>query len=652
MLKRYPVGSDISLVNAFYLYPKKQSDGKWDKGSITIVYKDNRTGEKFQESIEDPMYEFYKAKDECVIEHNELFELKSNVEKMVVPYRNLVKEIASITDNMEYFNENIRNGNRRANNKLHTHPRIFSSDMNIEDRYRMMFDRLYTNDSIPVTKVYFDIEVDGKDQKGDFPEPGECPINATSLINDIDKRIYVFLLRNKENPLIEEFENYVNEPHFKSDLKEFICNAVGGWKNEKRYGLDEYDYKVMFYDEEIDLIKDVFTVINYFKPDFVLAWNMAFDIPYIIQRIINLGYDPAEIMCHPDFKFKVCRYFIDEQKDTIAERCDFATISSYSVFLDQMIQFGSRRKGQSQFHSLALDFIGMAVANVKKLDYSHITTHIVELPYKNYKVFAFYNIMDTIVQKCVEMKTGDIDYVYAKCLVNNTRYSKCHRQTTYLTNRLAKEFYEDGYIIGNNPNVFKPKTSEKFDGAYVASPKRINDYSKFRLDGQPISVYDNCNDFDYSAQYPNEARENNIAAFTQIGMVKIEEIIYANENPFKKEKYNRGGAFIEDFVSHNYIEFCTRWLRLAGYAQLCNDIMEFFTKVKMPVFDPAPFTPDGQILAMKRIDENIRYKTAMTRSSNDKMISLIRYHERPDFKSLVEQINVDEVVYNEYRTVG
>ena len=39
--------------------------------------------------------------------------------------------------------------------------------------------------------------------------------------------------------------------------------------------------------------------------------------------------------------------------------------------------------------------------------------------------------------------------------MNNTRYSKAHRQTVYLVNRAAKEFYsnnEERFILSNNHN--------------------------------------------------------------------------------------------------------------------------------------------------------------------------------------------------------
>ena len=63
-----------------------------------------------------------------------------------------------------------------------------------------------------------------------------------------------------------------------------------------------------------------------------------------------------------------------------------------------------------------------------------------------------------------EAVVEDIDYVFGKALINNTRYSKVHRQTVYLANRGMKNFYEEGFIIGNNSNRFNSKPAEKFPG--------------------------------------------------------------------------------------------------------------------------------------------------------------------------------------------
>ena len=146
----------------------------------------------------------------------------------------------------------------------------------------------------------------------------------------------------------------------------------------------------------------------------------------------------------------------------------------------------------------SLDSIGEYIAKVKKLDYKHITENIAELPYKDYKTFVFYNIMDTVVQYCIEANTDDIGFIFGKALMNNTRYQKIHRQTVYLKNRGIQEFYNDGFIMGNNVNTFNPKPDEKFPGAFVANPVKVNKNaaSRLKIFGRAIDVFPNLDDFD------------------------------------------------------------------------------------------------------------------------------------------------------------
>ena len=247
----------------------------------------------------------------------------------------------------ELYYNNKNSGNKRENKKLHLHPDVFNSDMNLEDWYRLQFNKTYKNEPGAISKAFFDIEVDSIDMVGDFPEPGECPINAISLILQEQRVVYVFLLRNKDNPQIAELERMAAaNPEFYRELSDFVVNAVGGPAFAEKFKID-FKYKFLFYDEdkEIYLIKDFFSAINSFKPDFALAWNMGFDMPYIIARIQKLGFNPTNIMCSPDFENKVAIYYVDERnKSDFAERGDFCQLSSYTTFLDQMIHFASRRK--------------------------------------------------------------------------------------------------------------------------------------------------------------------------------------------------------------------------------------------------------------------------------------------------------------------
>lgn len=582
LIKGYPKGSNITILNTMYKYPSRLEDGSGFKEDfLNIVFKDNTTGLKQQATIYQPDYEYYEIKPEYVKDYNQLYIEKDKTVKHTAPFNALVRDIATLTDNTDFYYENIRTGNRRANNELHTHTRIMNSDMNIEDHYRFRFNKDYTNEVCALSKAYFDIEADTINMAGDFPELGECPINAVSLI--FENQVYSLLLRDSSNPLIEEFEKGINRDLF-VELQQFIIDNVGGPEKASKFGVDNLEFNFAFYDEEIRLIQDLFILINKKEPDFVLAWNMAFDIPYIIERLKVLGYNPADIMCHPDFPEKVAEYFIDEQHMNEYEaRGDRYNISSYSTYIDQMIQFPSRRKGQAKYPNFKLDTIGEMISGVKKLDFSHITTNISKLPRLDYKTFVFYNIMDTIVQKTIETNTDDINFIFMKCLANNTRYDKGHRQTVYLANRFIKYLDEHGYVAGNNIN--KHNVAVPYEGALVGDPTKNSSMYKEKVDNVILNFVRNLDDFDFKSLYPSIDREFNMSPTTQIGKIIIPEPVHSKENPFNKEMYDRGGAFLEDYVSGNIIEFCSRWLGYANFMEWIEDLTYYITH-KYGMSDP------------------------------------------------------------------
>ena len=64
-----------------------------------------------------------------------------------------------------------------------------------------------------------------------------------------------------------------------------------------------------------------------------------------------------------------------------------------------------------------------------------------------------------------------------------------------------------------------------------------------------------------------------------IGKVELPQQLDENENRFNNEYFSREVAFIEDFCSHDYINFGERYLGLAGYEQMYYDIIEYFNLV-------------------------------------------------------------------------
>ena len=578
MIDGYSDGSDITIMNCFYQYAMKDENGNRMKDYLIIVFKDNKTGMKHHQIIYQPDYTFYKTKEDAP-SYNQLFIEKDKVEPVTCKYSSLLKTIATMTGNTDFYMSNIQTGQSRENEKLHTLPEIFASDSSIEDYYRKLFGSKYTNNITKLSKAYFDIEVETRYMSGDFVQMGECPINAISFLDEGHKVIHSFLWRDKRNKLVEEFENEMLFNIFtESDIKAFIQDKIGGYKQYKRFHLDEYRIDVQFFDNEIDLLNEFYGTVYAYDPDFVMSWNgSAFDIEYIMARIRELGWEPADIMCDQTWELRQVKNYVDQKNlSNFAERGDYTFISGNPIWIDQMIQYASRRKAKiGSFSSFKLDDIGELTAGVHKLDYSHITSNIAMLPWLDYKTFVLYNIFDVIVEKCIENKCNDMEYIFAKALMNNTSYKKIHRQTVYLINRMNKEFDKMGYIIGNNVNKWNEQP-DKFQGALVGDPTHLTDYSLMKINSTPIKIAETDQDFDYKSLYPSIDLENNIAPNTQIGKIIIEEQVYDNENRYGNDKYERGGEFIENLVCDNIILFAHRWFRLANFKEILSDIDEYY----------------------------------------------------------------------------
>ena len=107
-ITKYPEGSDITILNTIYHKAMKNPDtGKWQKSSIDIIYKDNVSGTKGHSHIIDPDYHYYMLKPGVQYDYNKLFVKTSEVDEYISPESELEKDIATRTDNLEFFYSNI-----------------------------------------------------------------------------------------------------------------------------------------------------------------------------------------------------------------------------------------------------------------------------------------------------------------------------------------------------------------------------------------------------------------------------------------------------------------------------------------------------------------------------------------------------------------
>ena len=587
LIPLYPKGSDITILDCTYRYSKKDPmTGATIQDSILILFRDNVTGEKHYHLIEKPEYAYYYRDPKKYGDpgYNQFFESDEYLELVKCRYKYLNKSLANTLGyDKEWYDNNKTDKDKMS--LLHRDRRIFGSDIDINDFYRMRFAEQYTNRDISVKIGFIDIETDNAQIGGKFPEHGNCPINAISYFDGFSKELYTLLLDTDNNQKIKDFISEYNDDMFNSEFKALLTHAFGGVQVIEKYKLSEIKTHVYMYTSEIDLITDFFNFINMIRPDFILAWNMAFDIPFIIDRIKVLGKNPENIICDREIPIKHCSYYIDERAEDLAERGDFANITSFSVYLDQMIQFASRRKG-TKFRNYKLDGIGEEIAGIRKLDYSDLTQNIWELPYLDYKRFVMYNMIDVLVQYCIEFKTDDIPYLYSKSLMNCTQFRKVHRQTIYLADRATIRFYDyDKFIMGNNVNKYKPKPLDKYEGAFVADPTLYSDKNKIKINGIPINMTGNTIDYDFKRLYPSLTQEYCMSINTLIGRINIPQKVYDKENGLHNAKYTRSGQFIEDLTSDCPILFCHRWMHIADIREMYNDILEYFSSYEIPFFN-------------------------------------------------------------------
>ena len=365
LFDRVPIGSDITIMNCMYQKPKKNEEtGKYDADYIAIVYKDNTTGKKEHLVISKPTYTYYTLKPHVPANYNRLFIKEDDLEKHEVKFRNLVKNIAKSLGRENELEDLDWESYKVVSNELNRDPRVFNSDQSIEDQYRFEFSKYYPNNITKLHKSFFDIEVDNRYLvTSDFPTPekAECPINAITCLDEKYNIVNTYLLRDINNPLIEEFErDYISGKYGSKYISKFVENSIGGWKQMKRNKLDKLEFKLYFFDNELELIVAFFSKVYEYDPDFIEGWNSsAFDIAYIIRRLEVLGVDPAEFMSDPNWQFPFLHHYIDQRHiNDFAERGDYTHLASDTVWMDQMIQFCSRRKAKiGSFTSFKLDDI-------------------------------------------------------------------------------------------------------------------------------------------------------------------------------------------------------------------------------------------------------------------------------------------------------
>lgn len=552
----------MQVVNAFDLTYADVKNFLGDPNPKSLpmmtVVKDS-DGNKKINWVKDPKKRFYISKPEYWDpELKPLSMPLSQVQEFSGSTNGLHNSILNALEKMG--DRNIRNwwkgqtadkGNfRNAVKRLETDGRIFESDGNISDQFIMDFDKKYprAENSIGVTRAAFDIEVDAvAGGVTGFPEPSkaEAPVNIITIyfhewnechtfITEIPTEDYMEVRKNDFQKIREAvLDRYKDRDGFKFFINEYKQGEAG----------------------ELQMITDFFSLVNSegYRPDYVFGWNVIFDMETLQNRIIKLGGDPADIMSADESEIKFEKIIPDTRNHEIANKNHTMEVASYSIYIDLMNVYASFTKPAGVKESYSLDYIGELETGQRKDEYAGSITN---LAYRDYFIFAMYNIQDVILVDDIDEQTGQIDLLDMVAFLSNTRPSVSLKKTVSLRN-YVQYFYNNGdpenpLVMGNNLSSTYPELDQKPKGAFVLSPEMMSKTGLPDATGnQSNRIFNWLADMDFSQMYPSTIAQRNISPDT----VEFSLSYYDGDE-------NKTEEFMDDWSSANGYKYATKYYNL------------------------------------------------------------------------------------------
>lgn len=185
------------------------------------------------------------------------------------------------------------------------------------------------------------------------------------------------------------------------------------------------------FDKEIDLIKNTFKHIHSWKPDFLTAWNIDFDVKVMLRILEENSVKPEDIFSDPSLplEYRYFKYQEDRASKMTAsgankppgpqERWHKVTASSSFYWIDAMCGYNYVRVGSKIVPG------GYGLDNIlnkelgdkyKKLKFEEdIKEHLTGVDYHKYMVnnkpleYVVYNMWDVLSMLELDKKTKDLE---------------------------------------------------------------------------------------------------------------------------------------------------------------------------------------------------------------------------------------------------
>ena len=595
-----------TLLNVFYQAPNR---GKGVKEYFEVLYIDDDG--KTQLAYESPNVGIYIVKPEFRnYNYNKPQERIELMDEVTVPFSQIRRRIAEeIGDQgLNFVDHCYQVKEPRELDKLYSWPYAFKCDFQPEFYYMQEWYEKFPESNRKLSKAFIDIEIDTYDfvpNLDDLTHTSYAPVNCATIIFEDSKEVFTFVLRpikpskvnfGNENDYNNRLSLYQSQLQQQEKMKENLSQFIQDIKDEFTPVYGPLSYQVKFFDKEIDLIYQIFKVINDRKPNFCMAWNMRFDIQYLVERIKVLGYEVSSVICPPDLDNLRCHFSIDKSTYQLEKQYDFFYCKSYTQYICQMRLYAAIRKSQQQLKSIKLNAIADRELGDKKVEYPP-ESNMRTFPYQDFPLFIKYNIKDVLLQLGIERRTNDLMTYYSRSHTNLTPYNKIFRETHLLRNVREIYFEKEGWVQGNNINILNMRKQESevnddseelsekttFKGALMADPV-WNDYAGEIINGERSnSIFANAIDEDMKAFYPSIKIASNMDPGTLISKARIDNNDFKsgefsnksfNQEYDEKDKHGNlrsldiTGDIINTFTSGNILTFGYNYLNLPSVEEV------------------------------------------------------------------------------------
>ena len=178
-------------------------------------------------------------------------------------------------------------------------------------------------------------------------------------------------------------------------------------------------------EDEVELVLKLVSKMHEWQPDFVAFWNMAYDVPKMLEVLTNAGIDPAEVWSDQRVppQYRIAKWSPGASMKvtasgrkmalTPAERWNTFTIAAGFYCIDAMCLYQKIRIAGGKDPSYALDAILEKELGIRKLKFKE-ADHLVGIGWhqfmqSNYKLeYLVYNLFDCLSIELLDEKNMDL----------------------------------------------------------------------------------------------------------------------------------------------------------------------------------------------------------------------------------------------------